>query len=177
MESLLSCIRGLGALLELLWETWDFSRFAAEKKGLLSSCSGDLGVYLELQRKTWGSSRVAAGDSELLSRCNGNSVFLLCCSLGLRVPLELWWVTWGFSRVWEGYLGFLLSCRGASSRVALGKFISSRDVQSGSCLVAMSGGYSLDLAWNCSIIVVGVNSVVVVGSILFSVQTSLYLWC
>ena len=176
MESLLSCIRGLGALLELLWETWDFSRFAAEKKGLLSSCSGDLGVYLELQRKTWGSSRVAAGDSELLSRCTGNSVFLLCCSLGLRVPLELWWVTWGFSRVWEGYLGFLLTCRGASSRVALGKFISSRDVQSGSCLVAMSGGYSLDLAWNFPIIVVRVNSVVV-GSILFSVQASLYLWC
>ena len=97
--------------------------------------------------------------------------------MGLRVPLELWWVTWGFSRVWEGYSGSLSTCGGGSSRVVLGQLVSRRDVQGGSCLVAMSGGYSLDLAWNCSIIVVGVNSVVVVGSILFSVQASLYLWC
>ena len=55
--------------------------------------------------------------------------------------------------------------------------MSSRDVQGGSCLAAMSGGYSLVLAWDFSIIVVGVNSVVVVGLILFSVQASLYLWC
>ena len=47
----MSCIRGLGALLEFLWETRDFSRFAAEEKGLLSSCSRDVGVYLESQRK------------------------------------------------------------------------------------------------------------------------------
>ena len=50
-------------------------------------------------------------------------------------------------------------------------------MQGGSCLAAMSGGYSLVLAWDFSIIVVGVNSVVVVGLILFSVQASLYLWC
>ena len=75
------------------------------------------------------------------------------------------------------FSGFVTTCSGASCRVLLGQLISSMDVQGGSCLVAMSGGYSLDLAWNCSIIVVGVNSVVVVGSILFSVQASLYLWC
>ena len=91
--------QGAWALLELLWVTQDFSRLAAEEKGLLSSCSGNLRVYLELQRETWGSSQVAIGDSEILSRCNGNSVFLLNCSVGLRVPLELWWGTWGSSQV------------------------------------------------------------------------------
>ena len=61
--------------------------------------------------------------------------------------------------------------------MVLGRLVSSRDVQGGSCLVAMSSGYSLVLAWNFSIIVLGVNSVVVVGLILFSVQASFYLWC
>jgi len=49
LKSLSICIRGLGALLELLWVTQDFSQFAEEEKGLLWSCSGDLRVYLESQ--------------------------------------------------------------------------------------------------------------------------------
>ena len=52
-------------------------------------------------------------------------------------------------------------------------------MQGGSCLVAMLGGCSRILAWDFSILVLGVNSVVVVGLILSSdgVQTPLYLWC
>lgn len=51
-------------------------------------------------------------------------------------------------------------------------------MQGGSCLVAVMGGYSLALAWDFSIIVVGINSVVVVGSNLSSggVQAPLYFW-
>ena len=43
----------------------------------------------------------------------------------------------------------------------------------------MLDGYSLTLAWDFSIIVVGVNTVVVVGSLLSScgVQAFLHLWC
>ena len=123
--------------------------------------------------------------------------FFSSCIKGLRTPLKMQWElsvplelqlgsqgstravvgNLGFLSSLEGYSGSLSTCGGASSQVVLGQLVSSRDVQGGSCLVAMSGGYSLDLAWNCSIIVVGVNSVVVAGSILFSVQTSLYLWC
>ena len=123
--------------------------------------------------------------------------FFSSCIKGLRAPLKMQWElsvplelqlgsqgstravvgNLGFLSSLEGYSGSLSTCGGASSQVVLGQLVSSRDVQGGSCLVAISGGYSQDLAWNCSIIVVGVNSVVVVGSILFSVQTSLYLWC
>ena len=99
---------------------------------------------------------------------------------------------WVSSRMATGNLGFLLSCNGklgfslelqlgcqTSSRVVLWQLISSRDVQGGSCLVAMLGGCSRILAWDFSILVLGVNSVVVVGLILSSdgVQTPLYLWC
>ena len=63
-----------------------------------------------------------------------------------RVPLNL-----------QGYSGVLSTYDGASSRVVLQKLISSRDVQDGSCLVAMSGGNSLVLAWYFSILVVGIS--------------------
>ena len=52
-------------------------------------------------------------------------------------------------------------------------------MQGASCLFPVLGGYSLVLAWDFSIIVVGVNSAVVVGLVLSTgvVQTPLYLWC
>ena len=55
--------------------------------------------------------------------------------------------------VW--YSGFLVTCSGASCRVLLGLLFSSRDVQGGSCLVAMMRGCSLVTASDYSIIVVG----------------------
>ena len=80
---------------------------------------------------------------------------------------------WVSSRMATGNLGFLLSCNGklgfslelqlgcqTSSRVVLGQLISSRDVQGGSCLVAMTGGCSLGIASDYSIVVVRVCSVV-----------------
>ena len=68
----------------------------------------------------------------------------------IGVLLELCW-----------YSGFLVTCSGASCRVLLGQLISRRDVQGGSCLVAMMGGCSIVMARDYSIIVVGVHSVVV----------------
>ena len=52
----------------------------------------------------------------------------------------------GFLSSLGGYSGSLSTSSGASSQVVLGRLISSRDVQGGSCLVARSGGYSLVLA-------------------------------
>ena len=59
------------------------------------------------------------------------------------------------------YTVFLVTCSGASCQVLLGQLISSRDVQGGSCLVAMMGGCSIVMARDYSIVVVGVHSVVV----------------
>ena len=84
-----------------------------------------------------------------------HSVFNSSHCRELGVPLELGW-----------YSVFLVTCSGASSRVVLGQLISSRDVKGGSCIVAMSGGYSLGFSWDYSNFVVGFNSVVVVDSIL-----------
>ena len=67
----------------------------------------------------------------------------------VRVLLEFGW-----------YSGFLVTCSGASCLVLLGRLISSRDVQGGSCLVAMMGGCSLVMASDYSVVVVGVRSVV-----------------
>ena len=77
------------------------------------------------------------------------------------------------------YSEFLLTCGGASCRVPLGLLISSRDVQGGSCLVAMTGSCSLVLARSYSLLVVGVHSVVAGVSSLSSggVQAPLSLWC
>ena len=52
-------------------------------------------------------------------------------------------------------------------------------MQGGSCLVAMTGGYSVILTRDYSIIVVGVHSVVAGASILSSggVKAPLSLWC
>ena len=60
--------------------------------------------------------------------------------------------------VW--YSGFLVTCSGASCRVLLGLLFSSRDVQGSSCLVAMMGEFSLDLARDYPIMVVKVYSVI-----------------
>jgi len=68
----------------------------------------------------------------------------------VRVLLEFGW-----------YSGFLVTCSGASCLVLLGRLISSRDVQGGSCLVAMMGEQSLDLARDYSVIVFRVLSVIV----------------
>ena len=65
------------------------------------------------------------------------------------VLLELGW-----------YSGFQAACSGASCQVLLWQLFSSRDLQGGSCLVAMTGDYSLVLARDYSIIVVRVNTVV-----------------
>ena len=132
-----SCTWGVGPPLELRQATWGSSHVATEYLGLQLSCSWEHGFLLELQRETWGPSPVAAEYSQLLLSCGGNSGFLLSCSTGLRVPLEPWWGTQSSSLV-GGYSGFLLSCRGASSRVVLGRLFSSRDVQYGFSLVAVS---------------------------------------
>ena len=65
------------------------------------------------------------------------------------VLLELGW-----------YSGFLAACSGASCQVLFWQFFSSRDLQGGSCLFAMTGDYSLVLARDYSIIVVGIHSVI-----------------
>ena len=63
-------------------------------------------------------------------------MFLSNCSVGLRVPLEVLRGTWVPLKL-GGYSRFFSTCGGASSRVSLGQFISSRDVQGGAFLVAM----------------------------------------
>ena len=77
------------------------------------------------------------------------------------------------------FSGFMTTCSGASCRVLLGQLISSMDVQGGSCLVAMMGEWSLDLARDYSLLVVRVDSVVAGVSSLSSggVQAPLFLWC
>ena len=77
------------------------------------------------------------------------------------------------------YTVFLVTCSGASCQVLLGQLISSRDVQGGSCLVAMMGVFSLVLARGYSLLVVRVQSVVAGVSSLSSggVQAPLSLWC
>ena len=63
-------------------------------------------------------------------------MFLSNYSVELRVPLKAWRGTWVPLEL-GGYSGFFSTCGGASSRVSLGQFISSRDVEGGSFLVAM----------------------------------------
>ena len=58
------------------------------------------------------------------------------------------------------YSGFLVTCSGASYQDILGPLISSRDVEGGPRLVAMTGGCSLVMASDYSVVVVGVHSVV-----------------
>ena len=84
------------------------------------------------------------------------------------VLLELGW-----------FSGFVTTCSGASCRVLLGQLISSMDVQGGSCLVAMMGEWSLDLARDYSLVIVGVHSVIVGVLSLSSggVQAPLSSWC
>ena len=49
---------------------------------------------------------------------------------------------------------------GLSCRVLLGQLVSSRDVHGGSCLAAITGECSLDLARGYSIVVVGAHFVI-----------------
>ena len=145
--------------------------------GFILICSRGVDPSLNLQVGTQGSSRVSAeklgvsrvasGNSGSSRVVAGNLGFHASCHGDLGFPFMLGW-----------YSGFL-TCSGASSHVVLGQLISSRDVQGGSCLVAMFQGYSLLLAWDFSIFVVGFNSVVVVGLILSigGVKSPHYLWC
>ena len=91
LESLSSCIRELGAFLELLWVTWDSldlqqrrrgsSQVVVGISGFIFSYGGKLRVPLELQQGTQSSSqdavgtqcssRVAAWVSGLHSSCGG----------------------------------------------------------------------------------------------------------
>ena len=64
--------------------------------------------------------------------------------------------------------GFLSSYSGSSSRIVLGRLISSRDVQGGSCLFVICRWLVTSLPFVFSLVVVIVNSVVVVGSSLSS---------
>ena len=84
------------------------------------------------------------------------------------VLLELGW-----------YSGFLATWGGATCQVFLRQLVSSSNVHGGSCLVAMTGGCSVVLARDYSILVVGVNSVVVGALIISSggVKAPLSLWC
>ena len=68
---------------------------------------------------------------------------------------------------------------GLSCRVLLGQLVSSRDVHGGSCLAAITGECSLDLARGYSIVVVGAHFVIAGVSSLSSggVQAPLSLWC
>ena len=71
------------------------------------------------------------------------------CDGEIMVLLELGWCS-----------QFLKTCSGASCRGLLGQLFSSKDVQGGSCLVAMTGGCLLILARDYSVVVVRFHSVV-----------------
>ena len=110
--------------------------------------------------------------------CSKKSEFLWICSTGYRIPLDLWHRSQGYPQTWlvfrvPGDFG------GMSCQVFLRRLISSRDGQVGSFLVAMTGGCSLVLATDYSIVVVGVNSVVAGATILSSggVPSPLSLLC
>ena len=77
------------------------------------------------------------------------------------------------------YSGFLTTWGGATCQVFLGQLVSSSDMHGGSCLVVMTGGCSVVLARDYSILVVGVHSVVVRALIISSggVKAPLSLWC
>ena len=77
------------------------------------------------------------------------------------------------------YSEFLLTRDGTSCQVSLGQLVPSMDVQGGSYLVAMTGGCSPVLAWEYSLLVVRVNSVVAEVSIFSNrdIQALLSLWC
>ena len=87
--------------------------------------------------------------------------------MGLRVPLELWW-EFSFLLKLGGYTWFLLCCDGASSHDVLGRLASLGMCRLASLLLQCVGDYSLVLAWDFSLDMVGVNSVVMVSSILSS---------
>lgn len=90
-------------------------------------------------------------------------MFLSSYSVGLRVPLRAWQGTCVPLKLGE-YSGFFSTCGGASSGVSQGSSSLAAAVQGGSCLVAMCG-WSLTSFGMISLVVVGVNSVVVVDPI------------
>ena len=122
----------------------------------------------ELQQETESSSQ-----SAVINHCSSafaaqDSGLLWRRGVEDGVLLELGW-----------FSGFVTTCSGASCRVLLGQLISSMDVQGGSCLVAMMGEWSLDLARDYSLVIVGVHSVIVGVLSLSSggVQAPLSSWC
>ena len=102
-----------------------------------------VGPSLKLQVGTRGSPGIATGQSGLLLSCGRN----------LRLHLQRQQGSSGSSKLQQGHW--------ASSRVFLGRLISSMDVQCRSCLVAVSGGSSLVLAFYFSDFMVRFNTVFV----------------
>ena len=122
----------------------------------------------------------AAGESDLLSSCSRNSEFLSSCCwkwgflwscMGTQSssPIAAGNQCSSGVPVWDAgchwshggklgvlklhwYSGFLLIHNGTSCRVPLGQLASSRDVQGGSYLVAVTGGCSLVLARDYSLL-------------------------
>ena len=85
----------------------------------------------------------------------------------------------GFFSSFVGTQGSWRLAVGHPVELSWGRLISSRDVQDGSCLVAVMGDCSLVLKRDYSIIVVRVNSAVAGVSVLSNggVQALLSLWC
>ena len=125
------------------------SRVTAKTQGSSLVVAGNSGFPQELQQGTESSSQ-----SAVINQCSSgfaaqDAVLHWSCGGSVGVLLKLGW-----------YLGFLVTCSGTSCRVLLGCFVSSRDVQGGSCLVAVMDEFSLVLASDYSIIVVEVHPVI-----------------
>ena len=133
------------------------SGVAAETWGSSLVVAGNSGFPRELPQGTENSSQTAARNKCSSEFAAQDAGFRWIHGTEFGVLLELGW-----------YSGFLATCGGASCRVLFGRLISSRDVHGGLCLVAVTGGCSLVLKRDFSIIVVGVNSVVAGAMILSS---------
>ena len=147
---LLSCSMGDRSHLEL-----------RENLGFFSSCCRKLRVPLKLPQGRRASSRVEEGSMAFLSSCSREIRAPLELQWKLSILLELWHGTQGSSQAVARNLGSSLVGGGtqSSSLHAVGphlvfswRLFSRRDVLHVSCLVAMSAGYSLVLAWDLSIV-------------------------
>ena len=155
--------------------------------GYLLSGNREVRTPLELWQGNRVSPRVASGESGLLSGCSRNSGFFSsgcwkfrvfgelpqCLRHPLEVQREICFSGFtardavlhrshgreaGVLPELGWYSGFLATCGGVSCLVLLGRLISGKDMQSGSCLVAVTYGGSLVVQG--IIIVVGVHSIV-----------------
>ena len=131
------------------------SGVAAETWGSSLVVAGNSGFPRELPQGTENSSQTAARNKCSSEFAAQDAGFRWIHGTEFGVLLELGW-----------YSGFQAACSGASCQVLLWQLFSSRDLQGGSCLVAMTGDYSLVLARDYSLLVVRVNSVVAGTSIL-----------